>query len=182
MEKLRFPNQRSILIDKPKEFQNYAIYGKPEIGNASKQLTGNGFKVWCYLLSQSSGVRWALSPKACQNEWGIPKTSFYRGIDELIRRGYLDDYAIHISNGKFQFETNKNQNETEECQNEYSNNINNNINNNAHCICDTVRNTLKEVPIAKLRLMDIDGYNWQDHTENGIWTNPKGEKFKIIYD
>ena len=51
-------------------------------------LSGSGLKMWLYFNKNQDGFRFALSQKACE-EWGIKKDSYYKGISELIDKGYL---------------------------------------------------------------------------------------------
>lgn len=95
-----YPNQKNITIDKPKTFSNFALYGSEEIAKACSVLNGSAFKVWCYLLKNSSGVQWSVSPKDAENTWGIKHSTWRDGINELKEKGFLDDKAIHLVSTK----------------------------------------------------------------------------------
>ena len=54
----------------------------------SSGLSETALKMWLYLDKNQDGYEFALSQKACL-EWGICKTSYYKAVEELIKRGYL---------------------------------------------------------------------------------------------
>ena len=87
----KYPNQRTVEINKPESFtKNFAIYGKDEMATACKVLNGSAFKVWCYLLSNKKQESWNISPAHAQEVWGISRSSFSDGLNELIKKGYYD--------------------------------------------------------------------------------------------
>ena len=90
-----YPNQQTVRIDKKVPKTNFAVYGKEEMGKACSELNGSAFKVWCYLLSNSDGVLWDISPAAAFNNWGIPRTTFHDGLTELKEKGYIVDGVMH---------------------------------------------------------------------------------------
>lgn len=98
-----YPNQKIITIDKPKTFPNFALYGTEEIAKACAVLNGSAFKVWCYLLSNSANVKWAISPSDAEINWGIKHSTWRDGINELKEKGFLDDKAIHILSTKDEY-------------------------------------------------------------------------------
>lgn len=56
---------------------------------AMGDLKGETFKLWCYLNKNQKGYEFALSKVDALN-WGIgSKSSYDRGIKELIEKGYL---------------------------------------------------------------------------------------------
>lgn len=57
--------------------------------SAMQNLKGESFKLWCYLSKNQDGYTFALSKVDALN-WGIgSKSSYDRGIHELIEKGYL---------------------------------------------------------------------------------------------
>lgn len=96
----KFANQKRIKIDKPENFETFAIYGKPDIGEACMTLSYSGFRVWLYLMSQKAQVYWDISPQCAENQWGIPRTSWEDGIKELKEKGFLDDKAVYSKSRK----------------------------------------------------------------------------------
>ena len=96
----KYPNQKTVRIDKPEGFSTFAIYGKPDICDACEVLSYSALRVWLYLLSQKAQIQWDISPQCAENQWGIPRTSWEDGISELREKGYLDDEAIHSKSTK----------------------------------------------------------------------------------
>ena len=58
-----------------------------------------GLKMWLYFNKNQNNHSFELSMKACE-AWGIKKNSYYRGIEELIEKGYLhqlkEDSNVYI--------------------------------------------------------------------------------------
>ena len=48
-----------------------------------------GLKMWLYFNKNKNKHSFELSAKACE-AWGIKKNSYYRGIEELEKHGYLE--------------------------------------------------------------------------------------------
>lgn len=100
---MKYPNQRSVEISKPTTFtSNFAIYGKDAMATACKVLNGSGFKVWCYLLSNSKQNNWNISPAHAEATWGISRSSFSDGLNELREKGFYDNdrQVIHHESTK----------------------------------------------------------------------------------
>ena len=91
----KYQNQLVVAIDKKQSTKYFATYGKPEISDACKVLNGSGFKVWCYLLSNSDGALWNLSPSHAEKVWGIPSSTFHDGMKELREKGFIEDGIVH---------------------------------------------------------------------------------------
>lgn len=149
-----YPNQKTITIDKPSSFRNYAIYGSEEIAKACSVLNGSAFKVWCYLLKNSSGVQWNVSPKDAENTWGIAHSTWRDGINELKEKGFLDDKAVHMISIKDEYrpedKTKSNQHKDDlwfmDDDIQHRNNINKSIYNTVSAGAST--NKLNKQPIA----------------------------------
>ncbi len=65
-----------------------------------RDLKGAHLRLWLYFNKNQDGYKFELSPKAC-SEWGIKKDSYYSGIEELIKKGYL--IPIHYGSNIYQF-------------------------------------------------------------------------------
>ena len=149
-----YPNQKNITIDKPKTFSNFALYGSEEIAKACSVLNGSAFKVWCYLLKNSSGVQWSVYPKDAENTWGIKHSTWRDGINELKEKGFLDDKAVHMISTKDEnrpeYKTKSNQQKGElwflEGDNQHRNNIKSGLRNTVSA--DASTNKLNKQPIA----------------------------------
>ena len=55
---------------------------------AMNELSGTGFKLWCYFNKNQDAHFFGLSQKDCE-QWGITKSSYYRALDELKEKRYL---------------------------------------------------------------------------------------------
>ena len=60
-------------------------------------------KLWLYFNKNQNNHSFELSQKACE-AWGIKKSSYYRAIEELIEKGYLqpinEDSNVYIFHEK----------------------------------------------------------------------------------
>ena len=82
------PNQRIVYIQKEQR-GTHTIISLEALQKASKQLSGEGFKMWLYLAKNQHNYTLALS-KANALQWGIgSESSYYRAIKELTNKGYL---------------------------------------------------------------------------------------------
>lgn len=86
----KYPNQKSYRINKKNTTKLFAIYGNPEIMDACKVLKGSGFKMYCCFFSNNDGYRLDGSPEYARKYWGIPKSTYYDGIQDLIDHGFID--------------------------------------------------------------------------------------------
>lgn len=84
-------NQKKIYgsILAPCDTQNiYIKVNQEAIFAAMADLTYAGFKMWIYFSKNQAYHNFELSCVACK-QFGIDKNSYYRGIEELITKGYL---------------------------------------------------------------------------------------------
>lgn len=51
-------------------------------------LKESGLKLWLYINKNQDNYKLELSQRACES-WGIKRASYYRAVDELIEKGYL---------------------------------------------------------------------------------------------
>lgn len=51
-------------------------------------LKESGFKLWCYFNKNQDNYFMELSQKDCE-AWGIKRSSYYRGLEELEEKGFL---------------------------------------------------------------------------------------------
>jgi hypothetical protein len=65
-----------------------------------RDLKGAHLRLWLYFNKNQDGYKFELSQKACL-EWGIKKDSYYSGIEEFIKKGYL--IPIHYGSNVYQF-------------------------------------------------------------------------------
>lgn len=69
----------------------YVMVKMDEFMNAIQDLSGNAFKVWCYMAKNKWEYKEQLSSKYCQEKCGLGKTAYDNGIKELKEKGYLVD-------------------------------------------------------------------------------------------
>ena len=85
------PNQKTIETHKePSDKDNpYSIFNLNALDCAASDLKNDTFKLWCYLNKNQAGYTFALS-NVDAIKFGIGSRSSYdRGIKELIEKGYL---------------------------------------------------------------------------------------------
>ena len=95
------PNQKTIKVKKESsdKVNLYAKYNINALQVAMGSLKGESFKLWCYLNKNQNNYTFALSKVDAIN-WGIgSKSSYDRGIAELIEKGYL----VKISGNTYYF-------------------------------------------------------------------------------
>lgn len=91
------PNQKTITIKKEKsdgsnDEQMYNKFNLYALQIAMKELSGEKFKMWCYLNKNAPDYYMYLSKVDAVNNWGIGSDSTYqRAIKELIEKGYLQE-------------------------------------------------------------------------------------------
>ena len=93
-------NQKTIRVEKEQANKEnpYSIYNLNALKAAMQDLKGETFKLWCYLDKNQNGYTFALSKVDALN-WGIgSKSSYDRGIKELIEKGYLVKVSGNIYN------------------------------------------------------------------------------------
>ena len=66
----------------------FAMMNIDALQAAVQNLKGSALKMWLYFNKNQDSYKFELSQKACL-AWGIKKDSYYAGIEELIRKGYL---------------------------------------------------------------------------------------------
>ena len=189
---MEFRKKRFIDIDKPKRIKGlFSMIDLESLKHACKVLKGSGFKVYVYFLSQSPQEDWFVSPTNAENEWGIKRSTFYDGLEDLKNNGFFDGRVIHMdpeSESEIRQEDPKI--ELKESENGYTNNINNNINNNASfstsaeeaLVSNKERiehHTSKELDYALAESWS----NWRDYVDDdGILTTSSNVKIKVIFD
>ena len=97
------PNQKIVQIaPRTKRDSNhlFAMMNIDALQVAMRDLKGAHLRLWLYFNKNQDGYKFELSPKAC-SEWGIKKDSYYSGIEELIKKGYL--IPIHYGSNIYQF-------------------------------------------------------------------------------
>ena len=143
----KYPNQRTVKIDKINSTNYFAMYGRPEIENACKVLNGSGFKVYCYIFSNRNRFTLDISPAHAERCWGIHQSTFADGINELIEKGFISDGIAHQTSIKEQSEyreTNPNIG-LNSSENGWSNNIYNNKDINTEVLNTGVENFKKPI-------------------------------------
>ena len=90
-----YPNQNTFLINK-EDVKRESGKSRPyltayidTIQTASKNLTGNSFKLYIYLLSNSNNFTSAFSPKDVADKYGCSVDSAREAFKTLINKGYL---------------------------------------------------------------------------------------------
>lgn len=90
-----YPNQNTFVINKEEvkresgKSRQYLIAYKDTIQTAAKNLTGNSFKLYIYLLSNSNNFTSAFSPKDVADKYGCSVDSAREAFKTLINKGYL---------------------------------------------------------------------------------------------
>ena len=90
-------NQKIVRIGKRVARDPTHLYAKINIDAmqyAYATLSRSGLGLWLYFNKNQDDYQLELSQKACA-EWGIKKDSYYNGVNELIRFGFL----VPISEG-----------------------------------------------------------------------------------
>lgn len=84
------PNQKIVNIKQVKRNSEniYAMMNVEALQQAMIDLKECGLKMWLYFNKNQNNHGFELSKADCE-KWGIKKNSYYRGIDELIEKGYL---------------------------------------------------------------------------------------------
>lgn len=62
---------------------------KKDIMDAMKELNGNAFKVYMYLISNADDYKGGLSKQAIMNAIDISEKGYRNSLDELEKKGYL---------------------------------------------------------------------------------------------
>lgn len=90
-----YPNQNTFIINKEDVKQGsgksrpYLTAYIDTIQNASKNLTGNSFKLYIYLLSNVNNYTSAFSPRDVADKYGCSVDSARESFKTLINKGYL---------------------------------------------------------------------------------------------
>lgn len=82
------PNQKLVSVSK-EETGTHTILSLKGIQRASRDLSGESFKLWLYLAKNQDGHTLALSMVDALS-WGIgSESSYHRAVKQLIEKGYL---------------------------------------------------------------------------------------------
>lgn len=90
-----YPNQNTFIINKEDVKQGsgksrpYLTAYIDTIQNASKNLTGNSFKLYIYLLSNVNNYTSAFSPRDVADKYGCSVDSARESFKTLVNKGYL---------------------------------------------------------------------------------------------
>lgn len=101
----KIPNQKIVTISKEKVEKNtgkskpFLIAYVDTIERASRDLKGNAFKVYMYLLTNLDDYRFGLSPQDIANRYGISPDSARDNIEALVDAHYL----VHIEGDEYTF-------------------------------------------------------------------------------
>ena len=97
------PNQKTVqLAKREKRDANhlYAMMNIDALQEAIKSLKGSGLKLWLYFNKNQDNYRFELSRADCE-KWGIKKDSYYNGVEELQKKGFL--VQDHLGSSLFWF-------------------------------------------------------------------------------
>lgn len=90
-----YPNQNTFLINK-EDVKRESGKSRPyltayidTIQTAAKNLTGNSFKLYIYLLSNTNNYTSAFSPKDVSDKYGCSVDSAREAFKTLVNKGYL---------------------------------------------------------------------------------------------
>lgn len=90
-----YPNQNTFVINKEDvkresgKSRQYLIAYIDTIQTAAQNLTGNSFKLYIYLLSNTNNYTSAFSPKDVADKYGCSVDSAREAFKTLINKGYL---------------------------------------------------------------------------------------------
>ena len=87
-----FPNQRVVHINRDmprKDEGNFLLIKKQNLYNAYRNLNATALVLYLYLAGNKDGFDLALSPRAIQEEVGMPISTCNDQVKVLIRKGYL---------------------------------------------------------------------------------------------
>lgn len=92
-----FANQHKMRIHKRK-WERYAMIGIDELRQAAQELKPGSLKLYLYLIENVDSYEFWLSPSDVQQTYGISKSTYDRGLAELIEKGYVvrDGNLIHF--------------------------------------------------------------------------------------
>lgn len=88
---MSYANQKTVQVKKMKcdKQHLYTRINLEAMQSAMKELKKVGaFKLWLYLAKNQDQYRFDLSCEDCKR-WGVKADSFHTGINELIKKGYL---------------------------------------------------------------------------------------------
>jgi DNA-binding MarR family transcriptional regulator len=85
------PNQKIIRINRemPTSTEPFLSIKKEHMINAYKDLRQTAFVLYMYLACNKNNYQKAFSPKAVENELGMPPSTTRDQIEKLIEKGYL---------------------------------------------------------------------------------------------
>lgn len=83
------PNQKVIHIHREPLDGNFLGINNDNWKNAARVLGAHAFLLYIYLASNKNDFVFALSPKAIQQEIGMPPSTFRDQLNKLISFGYL---------------------------------------------------------------------------------------------
>ena len=89
-------NQKTIRIIKALSNKGnfYGIFNKKYMYNAMKELTPTAFKIWCYLNCNQNEYELELAPSDVRPKCDIGEKTYYRGVNELIEKGFLIEVEL----------------------------------------------------------------------------------------
>lgn len=96
------PHQRKVYIATRAPRDKSHLYGTVNIDALKYAMTNlkeSGFKLWCYFNKNQDNYFMELSQKDCE-AWGIKRSSYYRGLEELEEKGFL---SIEEDSNKYTF-------------------------------------------------------------------------------
>ena len=95
-----YPNQRFVTIHKEPYFQDFMQVAKDEWMPAFADLTRGTFGLYLYLCGNMDNYRFALSSVAVQQAIGVSDSTYRRGVEELLEKGYLiidgNEHNLHF--------------------------------------------------------------------------------------
>lgn len=96
-----YANQMVVNIKKDKCEANFLQISNDDWQEAVRKLSSSAFILYLYLASNTDGFKMALSQKAVQQETGLSKASYHRGVKELRD----NDYLVQRNNKEYVFST-----------------------------------------------------------------------------
>ena len=84
------PNQRFVEIQKEElEKGEFASFSVQSMSEAMNTLSSGALKLYLYFIMNKNGYSFWLSKSHCCKVCGMSARTYFRAVDELIKKGYL---------------------------------------------------------------------------------------------
>lgn len=83
------PNQKVITIHREKVTDPFVYMTRENMVNAYKDLNATALYLYMLLVSNKEDYKFAFSPQAVLNQFGMPKTTCQDQFKKLVEKGYI---------------------------------------------------------------------------------------------